>query len=167
MLKKKVTIGKVIKPFGIKGGLKCHLLLEDTRWLLSGIQIHLTNRKSASFEVESITAQSNLKLFGLDDRNEAELWREAVIEVSAEDMPAPADGEHYLRDLIGFKAVNSLGENIGVISGFSDNGAQPLAIVSRDDKPSFMIPFIKPILVAIEERENTVVFDPPDGLEEL
>jgi len=78
-------------------------------------------------------------------------------------MPELADDEVYLVDLLGAKAIDTDGNPLGEVTGFSDNRAQHLVEIKTAQGKKVLLPFIHPILQKIDEKNHLIVFDPPLG----
>ncbi len=63
-----------------------------------------------------------------------------------------------MADLIGFEALDLEGKVLGRVTGFSDNRAQILVEIGE-----MLVPFVKPILVKIDEDNRQIILDLPEG----
>lgn len=113
---KLVSVGKVVKPHGIKGELKFLLYNDDSNILSLDIKIW--------FRINSLLKSFNLigskglgkifKLESINNRNDAELLRGKEFFVYRKDLPVLDADNFYLNDIIGFKLFNEE-EEIGLI----------------------------------------------------
>jgi len=168
----KILIGKVLKPFGIKGALKCLFFTDDTKLLKSGLEVQLVRKaRNKKFKIQEIIGQVNMLLEDFGDRNEAELWRGAEVLVAREDFPEISSDEYYLQDLIGSEVVDSSDNLLGKLAGFTDNTAQPVAIIETqidsEKTKKYSVPFVKPFIKNIDEKNKKIILDPPEGSEDL
>ena len=99
-----IEIGKIVKPQGIKGELKV-VLDSDFSRLSSLKSVNICGRE---FEVQSLSFRDALylKLFGVENRNEAELLRGESVFADEESLLPLEEGEFYFKDLIGLKVVD-------------------------------------------------------------
>lgn len=162
-----VLVGRVSRPHGVRGGLKVELENPDSALLATGLKVKLQRRSGAGKEatVTRVYGGSNVELDTCDDRNTAESLRGVEVWVRRADFPPVDDDETYLIDLIGARVVHREGHDLGVIEAFSDNGAQPLAEVRTSAaKTLVLVPFVPPIVQAVDEAARCVVLAPPAGL---
>ncbi|MEI6791453.1 MAG: hypothetical protein WCK42_09765, partial [Myxococcaceae bacterium] len=89
----------------------------------------------------------------------AEKLAKTEIWVRRSDFKELASDEVYLADLIGFDAQDLKGEILGKVTGFSDNRAQILVEIAHKT----LVPFVKPILIKIDEDNRCIVLDLPEG----
>ncbi|MEO7027090.1 MAG: ribosome maturation factor RimM [Caulobacteraceae bacterium] len=76
-------------------------------------------------------------------------------------LPAPADDEFYLADLIGLAAVSPCGEALGRIKSVQDFGAGDLLEVAPEDGPSWWAPFTREAAPDVRLADGVVVVVPP------
>lgn len=83
---------------------------------------------------------------GIGDRDEAaslvglELW------VPRDSLPAPAPGEFYWADLIGFEVRGEDGEALGRVTGFLETAAHDVMVL-EDGGRERLIPFVREVYV--------------------
>jgi 16S rRNA processing protein RimM len=153
-----VVIGRVARPHGVRGALKLHLDNADSETLRKGLVVRVGDRE---MKIAKVSGGHRYAFEGLDDRNDADALRGKPVAVRREDLPAIDDEEFYLVDVIGLEVFDEGGARLGELKAFSDNGAQLLARV-KTAGGVVEVPFVRPILVAIEE--DRVILAPPGGL---
>ena len=112
--------------------------------------------------VVASAANGVVALVDVVDRTAAEAFVGAVVSVDRADF-VDDDRGVYLVDLVG-KAVTDNGVDVGVIVGFTDNGAQHLAEIRRADGKTALVPFLPPLLVSVGD---VVEMSLPAGLFDL
>jgi 16S rRNA processing protein RimM len=172
-------IGVHTKAHGIKGELSIHLDNPDGDDLAEGLIVRLelpvaagrgASQKAPVQKTVTRVFAGGVKL-ALDDvtsRDAADALRGAIVSARREDFPEPDDDELYLVDFVGARVETTTGEPLGVIRSFSDNGAQPLALVENERGSVTEMPFVPGLVVRIDEPRDSeparVVVDPPEGL---
>lgn len=162
-----VLVGRVSRPHGVRGGLKVELENPDSALLSVGLKVKLQRRSGAAKEVTitRVYGGSNVEVDTCEDRNTAEELRGVEVWVRRADFPPVDDDETYLIDLVGARVMHREGHELGIIEAFSDNGAQPLAEVRTSSaKNVVLVPFVPPIVQAVDEAAHCVVLAPPTGL---
>ena len=115
---RKVLIGKLGKPHGIKGYIYFHYYGKDLYTLLNYEELIVEQEKS--FKLENTLEKSDrliVKLEGCDDRNFAEKLRNKEVYIHEENLPPLKDGEYYLYQLEGLKVRNLENKILGIVQG--------------------------------------------------
>ena len=104
---RKILIGKLGKPHGIKGYIYFHYYGKDLSILLNYEELIVEQEKS--YKLEKTCEKSDrliIKLEGCDDRNFAEQLRNKEVYIHEENLPPLINGEYYLYQLEGLKVRN-------------------------------------------------------------
>jgi 16S rRNA processing protein RimM len=104
-----------------------------------------------------------VKLTGIDDRNEAELWRDRYFLLPIGEASPPRDGEVYLHEIEGMRVDLVTGETLGKVIGLYELPQGLVLDVSRDQKGSVMIPYDR-VITNIDRTARVITIDPPEGL---
>jgi 16S rRNA processing protein RimM len=144
-----VVMGRVLAPYGVHGWLKVRplsaapdALLDHRRWWLQrGVDAAWEARTAVEARVHSGTVVACVD--GIASREAAMAWRGALIGVPRSELPAAAEGEVYLADLVGLDVVNREGQALGVVVAVDDFGAHPVLRVRADGGGrERLIPFV-------------------------
>jgi 16S rRNA processing protein RimM len=146
-----VVMGRVLAPYGIHGWLKIRplsaapdALLDHARWWLQrGAGAEWEARSAMDARVHSDTVIARVE--GVDSREAAMGWRGALIGVPRSELPAAAEDEVYLADLVGLDVVNREGQVLGVVAAVDDFGAHPVLRVragADGGRRERLIPFV-------------------------
>ncbi len=154
-----LIIGRVLKPWGVRGELKIQILTEFPNRFASLRTVYLGD-DAKSFAVERARLHSGaalLKLQGIDTPEAGDAYRDRLVQVAREDAVPLAQGKHYIYELIGLRVVTTDGESLGVIEDILDTGANDVYIV-RHDADEILIPAIEDVVkeIAIERGEIVV-----------
>ncbi|MGZ5279811.1 MAG: ribosome maturation factor RimM, partial [Pseudobdellovibrionaceae bacterium] len=85
-----------------------------------------------------------------------------------EDLLESEEGDTiYLSEIQNFSIVNTQGEELGYISGFSSNVAQDLLIVEKKSGGQAEIPFVEDFIVKIHFEEKKIEMNLPEGIWDL
>ncbi len=164
-----VKVGYVGKSHGVKGEVSV-LLFDgffsedlDTEFLLLDIDNGLV-----PFFIESIRIKgSKTLLVKLEGVNSEDKARDIVsVEVYTESENLKIQDDFHTAALVGFKVVDNVKGNIGIISGVNEISNNPLFII--DFKGSeILIPINPDFILNIDEAHQTLEVDLPDGLVDL
>ena len=166
---RKVLIGKLGKPHGIKGYIYFHYYGKDLSTLLNYEELIVEQEKS--FKLENTFKKSNrliIKLEGCDDRNFAEKLRNKEVYIHEENLTPLKVGEYYLYQLEGLEVRNLENKILGIVQGSFGTKSNEVLVVqstkeSIDDKER-LLPYIKPQVVKeISLEEGLLLVDWPDN----
>jgi len=108
-----VTIGRILKPRGLSGEVKCQVLT------------NITEAFSQAVNIEKISYSGGfafVKFKGVDSIEAADAIRGKLIQIPRESLPLN-EGEVIADDLIGFEVVGSNGKKLGTIRAIESVGA--------------------------------------------
>jgi len=105
---------------------------------------------------------------GIPDRTGAEGLRGTRLLVEAEDVVDDADEDAWYEDeLVGLRAVDTSGVELGTVSGLEHGPAQDLLVLALSGGGTGYVPFVSEIVPEVDVEGGRVVLDPPPGLLEL
>jgi 16S rRNA processing protein RimM len=112
---RRLTVGRVLGPKGLKGGVRVELLTDWPERLVSGAELLLDDgteerRRLRIARIESGGRSFVLYFDGIADRTGAEALTGAYLESPAQPL---ADGSYYWADLIGLSVVDERGDPVG------------------------------------------------------
>lgn len=172
-------IGKVGSPVGIRGEFRITLYSQDSGNLKEGKPLLLeraqklpegkapSDSQSAPARVEAAIKRVRyqkdkpvVKLEGIDDRNAAEALRGMEASIWESDLEELPEGEHYVRDIIGFDVVDvaaeGCGTKIGTLKDVIQNTAQSILEVETAEGKSVLIPAVDEFLKEIDEDAGVI-----------
>lgn len=134
---KKILIGKIVAPQGIRGEFRIQSFAnkpEDFK----NFRIICNKCESNKFHFVRATKQDVViaKINGVDDRNAAETLRGTELFVLRDDLPKLKDNEYYQSDLIGFDVIRD-GTKVGVVECFQNYGAGDIIELDNGEMVSF------------------------------
>lgn len=133
----KLVVGRISGVYGVKGWVKVfsetdprEAITDYSPWYLQ--QGGQQGGRWREVRVEAGRPQAKTviaKLEGCDDRDEAMLLTGAVIGIEPAQLPALPENEYYWRDLIGLRAINTKGIDLGIVRELRETGANDVLIV--------------------------------------
>lgn len=134
---KKILIGKIVAPQGIRGEFRIQSFAEKPEDFKK-LRIVCDKCESDKFHFVRAAKQDVViaKIDGIDDRNTVETLRGTKLFVLRDDLPNLKDGEYYQSDLIGFDVIRN-GEKIGAVDGFQNFGAGDIIELDNGEMVSF------------------------------
>ena len=165
---RKVLIGKLGKPHGIRGYIYFHYYGKDISLLSNYDNFFVSDTNT--FKLEKMFEKSNrliIKFEESNDRNFAESLRDQDIFVLEEELPSLEDGDYYLFELEGLKVLNLENRILGIVKGTMGTKSNEVLIlescVDSIDNKERLIPYIKPQVVKeISLVDNYLLVDWPE-----
>ena len=169
-----VELGRVLRPHGLDGGLLVALHSDDPANLLDSPTIALRAAPGTiPFRVESAESvgagpggRARVRLFldGIDSRDRAVVWADAVVLVPPGALRALPEGEFYWRDLIGLEARSADGTSLGRVAEILATKAADVLLIRRDGRRDLLLPVVNGLILRLEREQGVLWLDPPDEL---
>ena len=154
-------MGRIAAPFGIKGWVKVQPFSDDPGTLMDFESWRIgRGAEQKDYPVEASQDHSNTlvaKLAGIDDRDAAYALRGLEVSVERRHLAPPADDEFYWSDLIGLKAVNREGIELGKIDSLMESGAHDLLVIKG--KREYLIPFVAQFVGKVDVAGGQIEVD--------
>ena len=162
-------IGVVTKTHGLKGEVAVFPTSDDLDRYSYLEKCYIKNGNSyREVTCNSCKYMKNTVVLGFDEIStieEAEKIIKAEIYVDREDAVPLDDGEYYMADLIGFKAVLEDGSVVGTLDDYTETPAQTILIFkAADDGREIMIPDVPEFVGDVDLDEKTIVIKPLKGM---
>ena len=153
---KRLIIGEVLKPQGIRGELKVKTFTdfpEDVKEF-GVVYIDDVPYKIFSFRVGPDGA-AYMGLRGIPDRNAAELFRGKKLEGNREDAPPLEEGRHYIVDVLGLTCETEEWEVLGVVKDIV-NLASDVYTLEKDGK-KILFPSVNGVIVRFDIEGGKII----------
>ncbi len=172
-----IIVGRVRKAHGIRGEVVVETITDEPDAIFaSGRRVFAGNAhgdlapERLELHVQSARAFNEGLLVSfteVPDRNAAELWRGRYLLLPAADVPAPADDEIYLHDLVGMRVELQGGGAVGIVEEVYEL-PQGLAIDVRRAAPrdgeTVLLPYDDRTVASVDQDARVIVVTPPEGL---
>ncbi|MBE2255183.1 MAG: 16S rRNA processing protein RimM [Ignavibacteria bacterium] len=162
-----ITIGKIGKPFGVKGffnvlpytdfperflNVKSLFLYNENK------KIFIKNKDFFIFNVEDVIVNSDKIRMKLSDYNSIEEIKKLInlyILIEEKDKHIPDSGKPFYYELIDLSAFN--GEDyIGEITGIENYGSDDLLKIKLTSGKEILIPYINEFIKSIDLKNKTI-----------
>ncbi|NOY57565.1 MAG: 16S rRNA processing protein RimM [Calditrichaeota bacterium] len=163
-----IVIGRIARAHGVHGALKVEPLTDDPERfkLLEKVGLSFDNETRTFFNIKEVRIGNKsiiLSLEGIQDRNEAEKWRRAYLEISVDQrMPLP-EGQHYYFEILDLLVKTTTGDMLGKIVDIITNPANDVYVVKSGEK-EILIPAIPDVIKNIDTESGVVTIHLLDGL---
>ena len=161
-MQKKLEIGQIVNTFGIKGEVKVTPFTDDINRFDDLEKIYVKNRKeSKQYKVENVRYHKNmvlLKLEGINNPEDAEMLRNAFLEIDREDAIPLKEGTYFIADLIDLDVYTDEGKLLGKVDDIYNTGANDIYVVKDELGKQILLPGIKEVIKQVDlDNEKIIV----------
>ena len=160
-----LIIARVLKPWGVRGEIKCEILTEFPERFASLRTVYLGD-DAKSFPVEAAHLHSGsvlLKFKGIDTPEGAAKLRDQLVQVAIEDAVELPRGKVFLYQLIGINVRTIDGAALGKITDVLDTGANDVYVVN-DGAREILLPAIPDVIKEINLERGEMIVELMEGL---
>lgn len=167
-----LEIGKIVNTHGLRGEVKIVPWTDypDDFERIKNVCIKMRD-KTMDCTIKSVKYQKNNIIVAfkeIKDINEAEIWKNAVVYASREELGDLPEGVYYVADLIGMQVYDDdKKETIGEISDVLKTGSNDVYVVKRDGKKDLLLPVIDDVVLGVDTEKRVVSVHIMEGLDEL
>jgi 16S rRNA processing protein RimM len=165
-----ITIGKAVKPFGVKGEMKIEPMTDFPERFKQLRRVHLVSPSGREqiCEVRSVryAGETPYLLFGgYDSPEKAKVLNGWFLKVPEDETVPLPDGRYYWFELVGMEVVSEDGEKLGTISEIFETGSNDVYVMKRGGKEIYL-PATKEVVRHIDRKAKRMVIRLVDGLME-
>lgn len=153
----RVTLAGIAGAHGIGGEVRLKLFAQSLASLERHKVFEAGGRTLTLTRLRPDKIGAVAKFAEVADRTAAEALRGVPLTVPRDALPALAEGEFYVEDLIGLPAVDTEGVALGTVCAVENFGAGDIIEIVRADGKTFMVPFTP---AAVPEVGAAVTIDP-------
>lgn len=164
-----ITIGRIIRPHGIRGEVKVYPLTTiPGRFLDVGdVIVEYPDGSNETHHIWHARYANDyviVKFDTLGTRNDAERLSGSYISVPRSKIPILDEGSYYAFDLIGVQVNDEQGKWAGEIVDIESFPANDILIIRREDGVTVQVPAVREFVIAvdIEQKKAIVRFPEPD-----
>jgi len=158
---KKILVGKISNPHGIKGWVKVisftdpiENILSYKKWTISD------NQTEKTYCLEDSRIQGNkivIKLEGVNNRDDAELLKNLQIEVNRSDLPKLDENSYYWEDLVDFNVIDINGMHVGKVDSLFRTGSNDVLVIINETKQRLLVPFIMEEVIKYVDLDKELI----------
>lgn len=168
MTAERVTIGKIERPFGVRGEVKVRSLSDVPGRFdhLEKVSVVMSNGRAIEATVTHVRSAGRTFIMGLEgitSPEEAGVFRGGLIQVPRTTTLVSPEHTYYECDLIGMTVETDAGEEIGVIESIWDvPGSHVLAV--RKGTREVLIPAAKDLITNVDVARHRMTVRAIEGL---
>jgi 16S rRNA processing protein RimM len=167
-LPERVTVGRVIRPQGVRGEVTVAVLTDVPGRFAPGTMLLMAREEGGPAEpVEVVFERPHktgvvVRFAGVEDRDRAEELRGRWLEVERSQVPPAPAGTYYHFELLGCRCFDG-GRELGEVVDLAEDGGGLLLIVA-DGELRVPIPFVGSFLREVDVAAGRIDLDLPPGL---
>lgn len=163
-----ITIGKAVKPFGVKGEVKIESLTDmpDRFKGLRRVVLVSPRGEELSCGVDGVRYAGEtvlLRFAGYDTPEKARALNGWFIKVPREEAAPLPEGSYYWFEVIGMEVVSEGGETLGTVSDILETGSNDVYVVKQGRKELYL-PATKEIIRQVDRAARRITIHIMDGL---
>jgi 16S rRNA processing protein RimM len=157
-----VVIGVVVAPHGVRGTLRVRAT-GPGRHLREGVEPVVAGRRRRLSRVRETPKGFLIDLEGVEDRAGAAALKGEDLALDRSELDAPGEGEFYVGDLVGLRAVDDAGEVVGTVEETFETAAHEVLVIRKDGgAPALYVPFTLEHVPDVDLEAARVVVRPPE-----
>jgi len=168
MEKDLLTIGRVVKPHGVKGKIKVEYFGEDLNRVPPVREVFIEDSvgQLQTYEILEASAQPPrliLRLKGIERIEEAQplVGKEILIKKGA--LPGLKEGEYYWFEIVGMVVETEQGKRIGRVKGIFPTGANDVYVV-EGKRGEIFLPATEEVIQSIDLKKGVMKVNQMEGL---
>ena len=160
-----IRIATIINTHALKGECKLYLHTDDpnARFVPGTVFTASDGQKLVLRKFRMQKGFGYAFFDGIDTVEKAEALKNLVLELPADQLPEPEEGEYYYHQLAQSKVYNTEGADLGKVTDILETGAN-LVLRVKNGKEQFLLPFVDAFIEEVDVPGKRIVIREMDGL---
>ena len=159
-----VTIGRVLRPYGVHGDVRVESLSDVPNRFEGLPPVTLVTSTGESIDTAVVRARKLNQVYvvrfsAFSSPEEAIAWQGALVQIQQESLPPLPDTQYYQFELIGLEVHDETGRVWGKIEDVITRIHQPLLVVQHEGD-ELLIPAVHPIIRQVDVPAGTMTVAP-------
>jgi len=165
-----ITIGKVLKPWGVKGEMKIESLTDFPERFKERGRIFLISPAGKEFvcmvtSVRYANGVPFLTLAGYDTPEKAKALNGWFVKIPQEEIVPLPEGSYYRFELIGMEVFSEEGDKLGTITDIFETGSNDVYVMKHGNTEVY-IPATREVVKQVDVAAKKMVIHLMNGLME-
>jgi 16S rRNA processing protein RimM len=170
-LDERVTIGKILKPRGIRGEVKVLPLTDipDRFDHLSSVYVDTGDDPIGRITIDHVSYYKGfvyLRFKGYNSIEKVKPFVGCALQVDREESPELPEGLYYHFEIIDSDVYTDDGQYLGKVTDILETGSHDVYIV-RGEEREYLIPSTKEVVTQIDRQNRKILIHPLEGLLDL
>lgn len=167
-MQKRLEVGQIVNTFGIKGEVKVMPFTNDISRFDDLEKVYIKTRKDEKlYKVENARYHKNmvlLKFEGIDNPEQADMLRNAFLEIDREDAISLEEGTYFIADLIGLEVYTDDEKILGKVEDIYNAGANDIYVIKDELGKQILLPGIDEVIKEVDLEKSKIIVHLIPGL---
>jgi 16S rRNA processing protein RimM len=162
-----VDVGRVLRPHGVRGEVLIESWSEHQARFAPGASLLAGGRALALVSSRPHQGRLLARFEGIEDRDQAESLRDAVLQVPRQQVPPATPGAYYHFELVGCTVEDRRRGPLGLVESVVEDGGGVLLrvrVAGAGESPALLLPFVAAFLVVVDVAARRIEVELPEGL---
>ena len=155
-----IAVGFLRRSHGIQGEMLMDVLTDFPERMKAGRLVYVGEQHDP-YRVDTVRLNNKtmlIKLKGFDNPEAVQRFRNQLVSIQTDQLPALPEDTYYHHQLLGMKVNDEAGNRIGELASILETGANDVYVVRDEDGKEFLFPAIEEVIleVNLERREIRV-----------
>ena len=153
-----LAVGKLRRPHGISGEMIMDILTDFPERLKVGNEV-FTGESHEKVKIRSIRQHNPGALIAFEGFMDCDVvgrFRNKMVYIPLDEIPALPSGEYYFHDLLGLTVENENGESIGELSEILETGANDVYVIKSNSGEELLLPAIDDVILNINLEKKVM-----------
>jgi 16S rRNA processing protein RimM len=159
-----LTIGRIVAAHGLRGEVKVVLTTDRPEKMTEIRRVYLDGSSEVSrvsaFRLRGNDREGIVKFQNVNDRDSAELLRGKTLQIRGNQLPPPEPDAYFHYQILGLRAFNELGEELGSVTDIIDAGEVDVYVVTDGQKNEHLFPALVDVVIAIDPSAGRMIVRP-------
>lgn len=165
-----LTIGRIVAPHGVRGEAKMAVVSDRPEELHKLRRVYLGD-STAPTGLERLRLHSNqrqaiITLEGVHDRDAAEALRGTLVRIRASQLPPPEPGAYFHFQIIGLRARDEEGRELGTVTEIIEAGEVDVYVVRPPEGRDLLFPALSDVVLGISPERGEMIIRPQKWVDE-
>jgi 16S rRNA processing protein RimM len=165
-----LIVGRVVKPFGVRGEVKVQPITDHAERFLELSFVFIKKGEGyEKVEIERVRLHGEhvcFKPLAFSSRDDAACLTGELLYIDREHAAEIDEGSHYFYDLVGCTVRTSGGRVLGILQEIQNAGSCDVYVVGTHNgaRGEILIPAISEVVKKIDVMSKEIVIEPMEGL---
>ena len=147
-----LVVGKLRRPHGVHGEMLMDVLTDFPERLSPGVRVFVGEDhqprllRSVRWQVDAL----RVAFHGFDDPEAVGAFRNLLVTVRADEIPALEEGDYYHHQCLGMAVIDETGKRIGVITEILESSAHDIFVVETGQNKEALIPATDEVMLKVD-----------------